>query len=402
MIRGEKNKDVPLEALRGLAAVSVVAWHLIFGFFPACTGAYDAQLPGCHLNGQPWFGLVNGPAAVDFFFVLSGFVLTRRALATGDEMSLVRGALKRWPRLAGPITLTVLLSYALFRLGGYDFVRASSLTHSPWLASFGNAPKGGPVEITFFDALKKGVYSVLFSANYSYDTSLWTMPIEFRGSFLALGLALALVQLRRAAPLASGYLAVALALAVWTGCDVYLTFVAGVLLAAATLRWSMRLPPVAVGALCLLGLYLEGYYDGRGAYRWLSGAVGHSLSGSDIHLIGSVALIMACEGSAGLRRTLSGRWAAFLGAISFPVYLVHVLMICSVGSATLVGLNGVLPSPWPTLGACLASILATLAAAVPMARFDAWWMRQVNYAVKAVSREATFLARPARALPETM
>jgi peptidoglycan/LPS O-acetylase OafA/YrhL len=34
-------------------------------------------------NGRLWFGLLNGPASVEFFFFLSGFVLTHRAWQPG-------------------------------------------------------------------------------------------------------------------------------------------------------------------------------------------------------------------------------------------------------------------------------------------------------------------------------
>lgn len=58
-------------------------------------------------NGQFWFAQLNGSAAVVLFFGLSGYVLTHRALATGDIGSLLRGMIKRWPRRAGPVLLTV-------------------------------------------------------------------------------------------------------------------------------------------------------------------------------------------------------------------------------------------------------------------------------------------------------
>ena len=57
-------------------------------------------------NGTFFFTLFNGPAAVILFFVLSGFVLSRRPIRTGSVSDTITAALKRWPRLAGPVVLS--------------------------------------------------------------------------------------------------------------------------------------------------------------------------------------------------------------------------------------------------------------------------------------------------------
>jgi len=63
-----------LDALRGLAALSVVVWH--WQHFYAISGTWQA---GWQRDSQPFFGLLkplylDGWAAVDLFFALSGFV----------------------------------------------------------------------------------------------------------------------------------------------------------------------------------------------------------------------------------------------------------------------------------------------------------------------------------------
>jgi Acyltransferase family len=80
------EKDVPLEALRGLAAIVVINCHLVIGFWPSLW--YPLKHPW-------WFGPFNGNAAVSLFFVLSGLVLTRRAIQTKNLGSLTCG-----PRLS--------------------------------------------------------------------------------------------------------------------------------------------------------------------------------------------------------------------------------------------------------------------------------------------------------------
>ena len=70
-----------------------------------CTYAYGLVGPtkAWSLSGTPLFALVNGSAAVVVFFVLSGFVLTYRAIESDDTSRLWLGAARRWPRLAAPV-----------------------------------------------------------------------------------------------------------------------------------------------------------------------------------------------------------------------------------------------------------------------------------------------------------
>ena len=143
-------------------------------------------------------GLVNGPAAVTFFFVLSGFVLTRRYFKTGDVTIIARSAVKRWPRLAGPVLLTVLASWALFAAGLYCFQNAAGIIGSPWLEKFAFA-YDTPFIPSFRDALEQGAFFTLFRGDCYYDSSLWTMRYELIGSFMAFGLALLLRPLENLA-----------------------------------------------------------------------------------------------------------------------------------------------------------------------------------------------------------
>src|SRR5262245_45346755 len=97
-----------LETLRGLAALIVFAYHT--------TAAFDEPAIRMGVGGQHWFGsplfvLVNGGAAILLFFVLSGYVLTIGALRTANLQPILLGAIKRWPRLAGPVLLAVLFSW---------------------------------------------------------------------------------------------------------------------------------------------------------------------------------------------------------------------------------------------------------------------------------------------------
>ena len=65
------SKDISLEALRGLAAVSVLFWHNMLGFFPENAGAFPNMDAHKAINTSVFFGFINGLAAVvSFLFFL--------------------------------------------------------------------------------------------------------------------------------------------------------------------------------------------------------------------------------------------------------------------------------------------------------------------------------------------
>lgn len=115
--RGMTNRLHGLDALRGVAALCVVVWH--WQHFFAIRGEWAE---GWRAEMQPFFWLlkplyVQGWAAVDLFFVLSGFVFfwlygaAIRERATGAW----RFALLRFSRLY-PLHLVMLLAVALLQL----------------------------------------------------------------------------------------------------------------------------------------------------------------------------------------------------------------------------------------------------------------------------------------------
>jgi peptidoglycan/LPS O-acetylase OafA/YrhL len=155
MREDNSSKDFALEALRGFASLSVLLWHILLGFFPAKAGIFPNFPKAEAVNTSVFFGLINGTSAVVFFFVLSGFVLTRSALVQGDAAPLFRNAIKRWPRLALPVLIAVLGSWLLFSLDLYSFAEAGAVTRSPWLSRFAYAFKV-QFPIVFSDAVLQG------------------------------------------------------------------------------------------------------------------------------------------------------------------------------------------------------------------------------------------------------
>lgn len=340
-------------------------------------------------DGDHWLHLVrafNGSAAVTLFFVLSAFVLTRHFLTTGNQQIILRGVVKRWPRLAGPVLVTVLVSWLLFKFDAYRFTEGGAATGSPWLSTFANAFQGfaEPFQPRFWDAIRQGAFLTFVRGDSYYDTSLWTMRYEFAGSFIAFGLALLTALISHRVYYIRIWLIGMVLLLCHFASPLYAAFPAGVALAAFLPVRSASLSGVAVAMLILLAFYLFGFTGVETGAFVLVARIFGSLPTSYVyaHIVGSVLVITAIELAPDtFRRRLSSRFAYFIGALSFPLYLVHVLVLCSLGCATLIWADTCLDGHYPGIIAGVATILGSVLAAIPLMLFNEQWVRLVNKAI---------------------
>ena len=369
------KKDIPLEAIRGIAALVVVVQHVHHGYFPHFEQGWQ---------GSPFFVLMNGSAAVMLFFVLSAYVLTRRYFEVGDNRILLRGAVKRWPRLMGPVLLVVMLSYMLFKLDLYQFEQAGAISGSPWLIKFADA-YNVKMPIQFWDALKEGSLLTFFRGDFHYDSPLWTMHAEFIGSFIAFAFALILFEARKASLLLTiALVPIAALLAGRVGGfppSTLIAFPIGVGLAALVPR-GLAIPSRIAYPALLVALYFLGFSGvGIGAYSIFNHGMLISHPG-ELNIVGAVILITAIETFPPIRAVLSGPLSRFLGELSFPIYLVHVLVICSVGAAMYLWLGA--------HAATLAVFVFSIIVSLPLIAFNRWWIKRVNAATVLIIREGPF------------
>jgi peptidoglycan/LPS O-acetylase OafA/YrhL len=356
------SKLVCFEAIRGLAALVVVVYHIITGFWPAIL-----HREGSHWQATPlWLRalvrfpgkfLWDGGMAVTVFFVLSGFVLSLSFFQKGSSRSLGSAALRRYPRLMFPVAASILLTFLLMvtgaicnRSAGEYIHHVQGITYDPtssqgesnhWLMNWYNFTPN------FWSALRESVWGA-FTGLASYNLVLWTMPIELTYSFLVYGFLALFGGLRNRWLLYAilGTLAVVKDYpAPVNGAYFMLDFVLGMALCdlwvhnQRTWRKSLGLIP----ALILVGLAL---FTVR--FKPLAALI----------IIGSTAA------SPRLQQLLSTRCFAFLGRVSFGVYLVHMMVFCSLGCGCYLWLCRNLG--WPhltgTLIAGLVTVVGTLMA----------------------------------------
>lgn len=320
-----------LDGIRGWAALMVLFGHLIL-----CT--FKPTLPQL-INPLTSF-ISDSKLAVYVFFVLSGFVLSIRFIQERPRPSLPAAILARYVRLAIPVLASCSIAYLLLSTGLMWNHQAVPITHSDnWLGVFYNF---SPRLLTLFDFSLRGVFFHYYEP--IYNAPLWTMQWEFKGSIIIYMLG-AIYGWKRSLAYAGGiFILIAAFVDAHTkigflqnhleGCVQYGTFIAGSALALAYVRIPKRIQndrrlQNAATALMLLPVAISAF--AKPANDPLMSAYFNSLI--------AVPVVAAVTFSPWLKQLFTAPISRFLGRISFPFYLLHLLVICSFSSYLIVTLH---------------------------------------------------------------
>jgi peptidoglycan/LPS O-acetylase OafA/YrhL len=344
---------------------------------------------------------MNGPAAITFGFVLSGFVLCWALFTEGDTNRVARSFAKRLPRLAGLVMLTTVGSYLLFRYGQYHFAEAGALSDSVWLKNFGFSGWTTDFEPSLEGALLESV-ATFFLPVYTYNGLLWTMQHALIGGLVGLPTAMLLSLSLGYRWATAGALAVLL-VAVLLYTSFLFPFLAGAVLSFVLSRYRPRLPMILALPVLGAGLYLLGFLLPMGTYTWVAQAPPalKDYAATLLHSAGSALVIVAVLCSAGLYRRLDRRiwWA--LGRISFPLFLVHPLVICSASSEVYLDLSAQGTGPAALLAAMFAvSFGLSILLSVPLAWLDHRWRAWLDETARQLFPDQAAQAAPAPPLAE--
>ena len=326
-----------------MAAFLVFLHHFGLAFYPAY---YFWDIKMVHIRGnfeihygQSLFSfLSNGNFCVCIFFVLSGFVLSRRYFNEHSQGILISGAQKRFLRLYIPVAFTLIVSFLLLAAGLYYNLPARVITHSEaWWGPNLNFPD---CTVQFLNAL---LYVTMLVGDNAFDTSMWTMSIELYGSLFVFAL-LALTHNTRNR--------IVSLLVVLLYCflmdSIFLSgFVLGISLnyvAQAKRRWQEQ-PGKDLSSFCspvlLVTALILGSYPSTVIIKDTFFAhIGHSILAcwKWFHMLGGFMLVLSFVLSSRLQRFMSRKLFSFLGYISFSFYLLHPLVISSLGAYTFLGM----------------------------------------------------------------
>ena len=366
-----KNRLIPLEATRGIAAIIVLVHHFCLAFIPLKKEA---------MEGRWYYVFFNGTGAVYFFFVLSGFVLCWSYFHTGNLNQLKAGLFKRWPRLAIPVLVTTGSSFLLFYFGLYFFSAASTISGSSWLATFANSGWKVDFHPSLYDAIIQGL-NTFITGEASYNSNLWTMKPEFMGSIVVflLGTFISLA-------LSFKYLVIGFFLfAIW-GLGIYnylIPFIVGVFLSALCAKHKFKINISTALTLIIIGLYLMGFTSPKMSYVWVDLIAFPSLLEKNIQLVinslGAGLVLFSLMANAKIYGLLNGKFCYYLGKFSFPLYLVHALVICSFSSWVYLQLHQAeLSSKIMLMILFILTFLVSVLASIPLVFFDQFWLKQLN------------------------
>lgn len=175
------ERFIYFDGLRGLAALVVAVTHFVVAFYLAL---YSGRPEHAHhawevtASSYPFLFLASGANfAVCIFLALSGFVLARSFY--GSRLGLLGLLLKRTIRLGLPILAASLLGWLLLASGLMFNDDIAAITRSEWLGRH-----YGQAHPSFYDAVMQAGNSLvgIATVDTSYNSALWTMPIEFTGS----------------------------------------------------------------------------------------------------------------------------------------------------------------------------------------------------------------------------
>lgn len=349
------KKLAQIEGLRGIAAFVVLLNHIRFTFFIDITDRIESKYGKVIATIAE--ALFDGNFSVWLFWIMSAFVLSIRFYTEKDRVlshSIVTdAAIRRYPRLLLPVTVSVLFAWILHSFGFMTNIELSNFfgdQYKQWLGSF------YLFKPNLLSALDSCIWETFFSYNpyTSYNRVLWTMKIELYGSFFLFSL---LLLIGKHSSRLFFYLIITTVLyklsAHWLN-----SFVIGMMICDSYVHQHLirqRLPTYINKVLSYL---INSNFFAILMIFFLLYMVGLPNINGVLHLFLAAILTGYVTVSSPVKALLSVKPLVFLGKISFGLYLVHLPLICATAFPLYTSLIKIFVSPLVTV--CFSSFLLVI------------------------------------------
>lgn len=162
------KRELHIEGLRAISCFMVLLGHCLIGFVPSYV-----------YNMFPVKLLWYASFAIDYFFIISGYGICSKFIGKG-HVNCVKETILRYIKIVIPVYVSCLLPYLFMKLGWMWNIEAYSVTKKQWLSWYYNWPPN------FLEASISGLFGVFVGVGTKYNGVLWTIHIEFIGTFLLL------------------------------------------------------------------------------------------------------------------------------------------------------------------------------------------------------------------------
>lgn len=323
------SKILYLNGLRGFAAIMV--------FFDHFRGMFIPNISGYFVNF-----FCDSSFAVMIFFVLSGFVLSNSFFEEKISESFMFSSIRRYFRLEFPIIFSLIIVYLLSNLSLFYNQQIPRLTDTGWFVTgFSGIP-------TILEVLFSSFIGVIFLGDFHLNPVLWTMRIEFFGSILIFAI-LFIFKNKRFGEIKYRFLIYAFAF-IFIPVSLFAAFIIGMIICdiknsqiisnhKSNFNLLYSLIGIFIGSFLITFLGINGFIDypllttkflvyqrNLLFFMWINSVFWF------LRLIGASLVVFAFTNTNVLQYIFSKPIPIFLGKISFSLYILNYIMLCSLSS----------------------------------------------------------------------
>lgn len=319
------------DGLRGFAALNVVLAHFIAAFIPTLLHynyptAFNKNPDPSILYDIIQFPLIsllyNGHLAVIVFFILSGYVLTIPAF-NNNIISIKKRLWGRYLRLNIPIIFSLIFAYFILKYNLFYNVQASDLSSSNWLSNYYNK------QITFSEFLSMLFYESIILGKSYLNPPLWTIKIEFIGSlFLLIFYSVKPNDNIKKDFILLVILFIFLYIIYGKSSIYFYAMFIGALLNHVKIIYRKK----TIIFFLIIGIYF-GAFQYNGYYNYLPNI---SINNYEIFIkkdfyntLGAIFIVLSVI-NGGLKNIFSSKIGLYFGKISYSMYLLHMIILCSI------------------------------------------------------------------------